>query len=147
MQSKVEEIQMYLERAGLVCWADISVNLPRGHSSHSTRSSVNCTNLDTANDTLQGQIQRTMKSSAVVLCCITPKYLQSDNCVKDLGLAENYNKPVIPLLLRFVPIETAPAQVKRLLLRQSYIDLSNERLYRQNIGLVLDRVRKVVGMM
>ncbi|XP_046558492.1 uncharacterized protein LOC124267578 isoform X1 [Haliotis rubra] len=147
MQSKVEEIQMYLERAGLVCWADISVNLPRGHSSRSTRSSATYTNLDTGNDTLQGQIQRTMKSSAVVLCCITPKYLQSDNCVKDLGLAENYNKPIIPLLLRFVPIETAPAQVKRLLLRQSYIDLSNERLYRQNIPLVLDKVRKVVGMM
>ena len=102
--------------------------------------------VDSASDTLQGQIQRSMRLSSVVLCCITPKYLQSDNCIKDLSLAETFGKPIIPLLLRFTPFESAPSQVRRILLRHSYVDLSNERLYKQNIGVVLEKVKKAMNM-
>ena len=101
--------------------------------------------VDSAADTLQGQIQRSMRLSSVVLCCITPKYLQSDNCIKDLSLAETYGKSIIPLLLRFTPFENAPSHVRRVLLRHSYVDLSNERLYKQNVGVVLDKVKKAVS--
>lgn len=145
MQSKVDEIQQLLERAGFPCWADIAMGgPPRGHSSRSTRSSATFSHLDSASETLQGQIQRTMKACHVVLCCITPKYLQSDNCAKDLTLADAFHKPIIPLLLRYAPSESAPNFVRRILLRYSYIDLSNERLYKQNIGVLMDRVRKCV---
>ena len=102
--------------------------------------------MDSASDTLQGQIQRSMRLASVVLCCITPKYLQSDNCIKDLSLAETFAKPIVPLLLRFTPFESAPSPVRRILLRHSYVDLSNERLYKQNIGVVLDKVKKAMHM-
>ncbi|KAK7485320.1 hypothetical protein BaRGS_00023419 [Batillaria attramentaria] len=145
MQSKVDEIRALLERSGFACWADIAMSQQRGHSSRSSRSSATFTGqVDSASDTLQGQIQRSMRHASVVLCCITPKYLQSDNCIKDLSLAETFNKPIVPLLLRFTPFESAPSQVRRILLRHSYVDLSNERLYKQNIGVVMEKVKKAM---
>ncbi|XP_012937806.1 uncharacterized protein LOC106011731 [Aplysia californica] len=146
MQTKVDEIQQLLERAGFPCWADIAMGgPPRGSSSRSNRSSVAFTHVDSASETLAGQIQRTMKACHVVVCCITPKYLQSDNCAKDLTLADAFHKPIIPLLLRYAPAESAPNYVRRILLRYSYIDLSNERLYKQNINVLLERVRKAIS--
>lgn len=144
MQGKVEDIKQLLENNNLLCWADVSMTVPpRGHSSKSSRSGVG--HHDGGSETLQSQIQRNMKAASVVLSCITPKYLQSDNCKKDLTLAETFNKPVIPVLLRFSPQENAPEQVRKILAKFSYIDISNERLYRQNIPLVLEKVKKAVN--
>ena len=144
--SQVDEIQQLLERAGFPCWADIAMGgPPRGSSSRSSRSSAAFSHLDSASETLAGQIQRTMKSCHVVICCITPKYLQSDNCAKDLTLADAFHKPIIPLLLRYAPAESAPNYVRRILLRYPYIDLSNERLYKQNINVLLERVKKAIS--
>lgn len=144
MQGKVEDIKHLLEHNGLQCWADININQPpRGASSKSTRSSLTHP-LDSGIETLQSQIQRNMKAASVVLTCLTPKYLQSDNCKKDLTLAETFHKPIVPVLLRFSPLESAPDQVRKLLARYSYIDLSNERLYKQNIPIVLEKVKKLV---
>lgn len=143
MQGKVDEIRHLLENNGMPCWSDIVVaQPPRGHSSKSSRSSV--THLEPS-ESLQSQIQRNMKSASVVICCITPKYLQSDNCKKDLTLAETFSKPVIPVFLRFTPLESAPDQIRKFLARLSYIDLSNDRLYKQNVTMVLDRVRKIIN--
>lgn len=144
MQGKVEDIKNLLEHNGLQCWADITINHPpRGTSSKSSRSSVTH-QLDSGLETLQSQIQRNMKAASVVLTCLTPKYLQSDNCKKDLTLAETFHKPIVPVLLRFSPLESAPDQVRKLLARYSYIDLSNDRLYKQNIPIVLEKVKKLV---
>ena len=148
MQGKVEDIKYLLEHNGLQCWADITINQPpRGASSKSTRISITHPHpqLDSGLETLQSQIQRNMKAASVVLTCLTPKYLQSDNCKKDLTLAETFHKPIVPVLLRFSPLESAPDQVRKLLARYSYIDLSNERLYKQNISLVLEKVKKLVS--
>ncbi|XP_021372208.1 uncharacterized protein LOC110462547 isoform X1 [Mizuhopecten yessoensis] len=145
MQVKVLDIKQMLENNGLQCWADItmaSTTQPRGHSSKSSRSSV--TLLEVGGETLQSQIQRNMKASAVVVCCITPKYLQSDNCKKDLTLAETFNKPIIPVLLRFSPLESAPDQVRKIITKFSCVDLSNDRLYKQHMAVVLERVKKYV---
>ena len=143
-RGRVEEIKELLENNGLLCWADVSMTGPqRGHSSRSTRSSV--AHLDTGGDTLQSQIQRNMKAASVVLSCITPKYLQSDNCKKDLTLAETFNKPIIPVLLRFSPQESAPEQVRKILAKLHYVDLSNDRLYNQNLSILLEKVKKAVA--
>jgi hypothetical protein len=56
---------------------------------------------------------------------------------------ETFHKPIVPVLLRFSPLESAPDQVRKLLARYSYIDLSNERLYKQNISLVLEKVTSI----
>ena len=149
-QSRVEDIRRHLEACGLPCWADISPStlpLQRGNSSISIRSG-NSTERDPVSETLQSQIQRNMRAASVVICCITPKYLQSDNCVKDLTLAETLHKPIIPVMIRFCPWppEGAPPQVRKILVRHSYtpLDLSNDKLYKQNIDTLIERVKKMI---
>ena len=75
-----------------------------GISSRSVTNLDGASGLGTGGETLQSQIQRNMKASSVVLCCITPKYLQSDNCNKDLTLAETFQKPIIPIMLTSVEL-------------------------------------------
>ncbi|ESP03336.1 hypothetical protein LOTGIDRAFT_237761 [Lottia gigantea] len=143
MHARVEEMKQVLERSGFTCWTDM--NLPRGHSRGSSRTSKSISHTDISSANLQGQIHRNMKESSIVLSCITPKYLQSENCSKDLTLAETFNKPIIPLLLRYTPLDTAPLQVRRTLLRHTCVDLSNDRLYKQNINIVLDKMKKLIS--
>lgn len=161
MASKVEEIRKVLEPAGLVCWADIGSSMgsggPRGNSGLSSRNSGALSSSlgqlgyhlgDLSPESLTTQIQRNMKAAGVVLCCITPKYMQSDNCIKDLTLAENLHKPIIPVMLRFCPWppEAAPPPVRKVLVRYVPVDLSNDKLYKQNITVLLEKIKRCAGL-
>ena len=88
-----------------------------------------------------------MKSAALVMCCITPKYIQSDNCVKDLTLAESLHKSIVPVMLRYCPWppEGCPAHVRKILAKHQPLDLSNDKLYKQNLVMLLDKVKKLSG--
>nr|XP_014344441.1 PREDICTED: uncharacterized protein LOC106703658 [Latimeria chalumnae] len=141
MQAKAQEIRKYLEAHGLPCWADLCV---RGQSRMRTRSTSSLPDI-TANIQLS-HIQRSMRAAAVVLSCITPKYIQSDNCHKDLQLAETLQKPLVPVLLHFLawPPNRATPHIRRLLLCYHPIDLSNDRLFRRNLSFVLSRIKLYV---
>ena len=168
MASKVEDIRNVLESAGFTCWADIGTSVGvsgtggRGHSGLSSRGSgqphaglhsashhpLGLHLGDPSPESLTTQIQRNMKASGVVVSCITPKYMQSDNCVKDLTLAENLRKPIVPVMLRFCPWppEGAPAPVRKILVKHAPVDLSNDKLYRQNMAGLLDKIRRHTGL-
>lgn len=150
MQSRVEDIKHILQLQGISCWVDISSTMagPQQARMSSGVSQRSAHYLDTTADSLQSQIQRTMKSAAVVLCCITPKYMQSDNCIKDLTLAETFHRPIIPVMMRFCPWppEGAPSQVRKILIKHSPVDLSNEKLFKQNIFSLIDKIKKLLGM-
>jgi hypothetical protein len=146
MQSRVEDIRRILEANSISCWADVSpgASLNRGHhSSLSMRRDV----LDSSAENLHVQMQRLMRSSGLVLSCITPKYIQGDGSLKDLSLAESLHKPIIPVLLRFCPWppENAPSPVRKILAKLVPVDLSNEKLFKQNIHSLLEKVRKTLG--
>ena len=153
MQSRVEDIRHLLEAQGLSCWADLPspgpapLALQRATSTLSGLSSKSTLSLDGVNDTLQSQIQRSMRAARVVLPCITPKYMQSNNCIKDLTLADILHKAIVPVMLRFCPWppEGAPAQVRKILAKHSPVDLSNEKLFKQNIHLLTEKIRKLVS--
>lgn len=89
-----------------------------------------------------------MKHSSLVICCVTPKYIQSDNCVNDLKLAESLNKPIIALVLRFTswPPEAALPSVRKTLVKcNDIIELYNDKLFKQNLVHVADRIKKVMA--
>lgn len=134
-----------LEGHGFLCWADNGAHM-RGHSSLSARS-ITSLGFGEPSNNLQSAILRNMKSASLVLCCITPKYIQSDNCLNDLKLAENLEKPVIALLLRFCswPPEGAPPSVKKALNRCiDVIEMYNEKLYRKNQFRILERAKRAL---
>ena len=147
MQGRVEDIRHILESNNIPCWVDISPTMTGGQRSQSSTSSRGAPGTDMSNDNLQLQIQRNMKSSVALLSCITPKYIQSDNCVKDLTLAESLHKAIIPVMLRFCPWppDVASPQVRKILVKHTPIDLSNEKLFKQNIHFLIDKIRKIVG--
>ena len=82
------------------------------------------------------------------LSCITPKYLQSENCLKELTMAESLRKPIVPILLRFSswPPEGASVAVRRILSKYTPIDLSTEKLTCQNLPVLLERINRTVGV-
>ncbi|XP_033645107.1 uncharacterized protein LOC117304656 [Asterias rubens] len=151
MQNKVQEIKRILESNGISCYIDNSPTIAqnqRGTSGASTRSNATAPiHSDAMHETLESNIQRNMKSSSIVLSCITPRYLQSDNGVKDLMLAEALHKPVIAVLLRFVawPPDMGPSPIKKLLAHTNHIDLSNDKLFKQNFHVLVERLRRFLN--
>lgn len=151
-QNKVAEIRRMLESHAIPCFADSSSTISqaqRGNSSGSLRGGNTHPNNQSAvpSEGLQVHLQRNMKSSAIVVCCITPRYLQSENCLKDIIFAESMGKPIVPVLLRFVawPPDVGPSSVKKILARTTTVDFSNDKLYKQNFHLLLDKLRKYLS--
>lgn len=154
--NKVQDIKRILEGNGIPCWAESIPTMSqhstdtRGSSGGSNRGQASSSviqNGPTGHESAQDHINRNMRSSAIMVSCITPRYLQSDNCVKDLILADSLRRPIIPVLLRFVPWppDCGTSAVKKILARTTQVDFSNEKLYKQNFHLLLDRVRKYLS--
>lgn len=160
MYFQVEEIRHVLEHNGFSCWVDSGARM-RGRSSMSAKSShsgltssLSLTTIQTRNQTdlpsssLENNTQRGLKTASAVICCITPKYLQSENCITDLRMAEALNKPVIAILLRFSnwpPEGSSPSVKKSLSKAVEVIEMYNDKLYRQNMPQVVEKTRKVLS--
>ncbi|XP_030853140.1 uncharacterized protein LOC100894022 [Strongylocentrotus purpuratus] len=78
-QPEVKAIKKHLEMAGFPCWMDIG-QMGEG-------------------DQLFAKISQGMRSSKLVLCMVTEKYSNSENCNKEVNLANLLNKPIIPILI------------------------------------------------
>lgn len=168
-EPRVDDIQRILQYNNIACWKDptskvstatnavpsnakaSTISLPqrqltRGHSGLSIRSSHTST-IEGKTNSLQNLVQQNMKASVAVIACITPKYILSEHCVKDLTLADSvFRKPIVPLMLQYCPWppEGTSNQLRKLLARFKPIDLSNDKLFRQNVPILLDRIKKIV---
>ncbi|XP_071965602.1 uncharacterized protein [Antedon mediterranea] len=78
-QPEVKAIREHLEMAGFACWMDIG-QMGGG-------------------DNLYAKINEGMRAAKVVLCMTTEKYSKSENCNKEVNLANLLNKPIIPILI------------------------------------------------
>ena len=155
VQQKVEWLQSLLQANQLSSWAD-TATAALGRSTSLVRENSGTSNngkryasppLDGASDNRQGLVHRNLRASKAVLCCITPKYLRSDSCIQDLILADSLNKPIIPVLLQFCtwPPEGVPKSLRKVLIKYTPIDLSNNKLFRLNVGILLDKLKKTMN--
>ncbi|XP_033115134.1 uncharacterized protein LOC117115444 [Anneissia japonica] len=83
IQDSVKQLRDRIERAGFNCWMDIG-QMGGG-------------------DSLYAKIDEGMRSAKVVLCCITPKYIVSESCNREVSLADLLKKPIIPIMFDSVP--------------------------------------------
>ncbi|XP_071845673.1 uncharacterized protein [Apostichopus japonicus] len=82
-QLEVKAVKDHLEMAGYGCWLDIG-QMGGG-------------------DQLFAKINEGMRAAKLVLCMVTTKYAKSENCNKEVNLANLLNKPIIPILIENIP--------------------------------------------
>ncbi|CAL1533072.1 unnamed protein product [Lymnaea stagnalis] len=82
VQDEVAAIRNYLERSGYSCWMDIG-QMGGG-------------------DQLSNKIDQGLRGCKAVLACITPKYIASHLCNRELWLADMLQKPIIPVVMETV---------------------------------------------
>ncbi|XP_072166721.1 uncharacterized protein [Diadema setosum] len=107
-QPEVKAIRKHLEMAGFPCWMDIG-QMGGG-------------------DQLFARISQGMRSAKVVLCMVTEKYSGSENCNKEVNLANLLNKPIIPILIDRTPWPPEGA-MSMLFAQLLYIQFYNEKEY------------------
>nr|XP_054764610.1 uncharacterized protein LOC129271251 [Lytechinus pictus] len=83
IQEDVRNLRDYLERTGFPCWMDIG-QMGGG-------------------DQLYNKIYEGIHSAKVFVCCITPHYIISESCNRELSLADQLKKPIIPIIFKKVP--------------------------------------------
>lgn len=131
----------YLNSQGYDCWTDVNTVSKRPSLTPKSPTGI-------GSDNLQSQIQRHMKSSHVVLCCVTQKYICSENCSNDLSLADSLSKPIIPLMFQWMswPPEGVAIKARKILAPLHYIDLSNEKLFKKNLHSVVLQLNKQLNV-
>ena len=76
---------------------------------------------------------------------MTPKYVCSENCTKDLSIAESLNKPVVPVMLQWLAWPPEGGRARRILAPLSCIDMSNDNLFKRNLSTVEAHLKKLAG--
>ncbi|KFM62746.1 hypothetical protein X975_26575, partial [Stegodyphus mimosarum] len=82
-QESVLHLRRRIELAGYPCWMDV------GHIF--------------GGDKLYGKIFEGINKAKVVLCCLTPRYVLSKLCTREMSLADLLRKPIVPIMLEPTP--------------------------------------------
>ncbi|XP_053395544.1 uncharacterized protein LOC123523775 [Mercenaria mercenaria] len=78
-QDEVKVLRDRLERSGFMCWMDIG-QLGGG-------------------DQLYTRIDEAVRQCKAVISCVSPKYVVSSHCMKEISLADLLRKPIIPVMI------------------------------------------------
>ncbi|XP_074601961.1 uncharacterized protein LOC141855721 [Brevipalpus obovatus] len=78
-QDAVLDLRRRLELAGFPCWMDVG--------------------LIGGGDSLYGKIYEGISQSQVIIACLTPRYIVSRICIREITLADVLNKPILPIML------------------------------------------------
>ncbi|KAK3596964.1 hypothetical protein CHS0354_033622 [Potamilus streckersoni] len=78
-QDEAKTLRNKLEQAGFSCWMDVG-QMGGG-------------------DALNIKIDEGMRNAKVVIACVSPKYVVSHHCTREIGLADLLRKPIIPVLM------------------------------------------------
>ena len=82
-QLEVIRLRQYLEENKISCWMDIG-QMGGG-------------------DGLYQRIYQAVSHARVVLCCLSPKFIISDWCIKEVLLADLMKKPILPVMVARTP--------------------------------------------
>ncbi|CAF0933242.1 unnamed protein product, partial [Didymodactylos carnosus] len=83
IQDEVKELRNFLEKCGFSCWMDIG-QMGGG-------------------ELLYEKIDHGIRNAKVIICCVTPKYIVSTLCQRELILADLLKTPIIPVMFEDTP--------------------------------------------
>jgi HEAT repeat protein len=78
-------------------------------------------------------LQNAVDECAALIAVLTPEYVDSRYCRRELARADRFERPIIPVLLRPVPEKQWPMEIER----HQYIDFTNwrdETIYKQRFS-------------
>ncbi|XP_048256527.1 uncharacterized protein LOC124147603 isoform X2 [Haliotis rufescens] len=101
-QDDVQSLRARLERAGFTCWMDIG-QMGGG-------------------DQLNLKIDEGIRNCVLFVSCITPKYVVSHHCNRELALADILKKPIIPVMFESV-VWPPPGGMSVILSQLVYINM------------------------
>lgn len=144
-QSKVKTIMQHLKAADITCWSDMDHVSRRPVTQSMPRTTPIAVSRLRAQDDLVNEIERRIRDSNLVLLCISPSYLQSANCLKEVEIAATYKKPMIAVLLRWLPWppDSVSYAMRRILAMVKCTDLSNEKLFLKNMPVVEQQILRI----
>ncbi|XP_038056276.1 uncharacterized protein LOC119728209 [Patiria miniata] len=102
IQEEVCLMRDHLERAGFPCWMDIG-QMGGG-------------------DALYAKIYEGIRNAKAVLVCVTPQYVLSESCNREVCLADLLKKPIIPVMFGKVPWPP-PGGLALIFSRLIYVDI------------------------
>jgi len=74
-------------------------------------------------DDWRRSIEQGLRDSMALIAILSPDYINSKYCLRELSSADEINVSIFPLLLRAVPKEMIPIEIRRI----QYIDFRNWR--------------------
>ncbi|UJR31332.1 hypothetical protein I4U23_018830 [Adineta vaga] len=102
IQEEVKELRSFLELVGFTCWMDMG-QIGGG-------------------ELLYEKIDHGIRNAKVIISCITPMYIVSNMCRRELILADMLKKPIVPVMFELTP--WPPLGAASLILTQlAYVDL------------------------
>ena len=78
-------------------------------------------NLKSNNDGLFKQLGEQIKRARVFLCCLTKKYTQSANCIRELNFAAKIGKPIIYLMIEKMNVQELETEVAFIMGNSVYV--------------------------
>ena len=144
-QSKVKNIIRHLSAANISCWSDMDHVAQRPVTQSMPRATPIATSRMSTHDNLANEIERRIRFSNVVLLCVSPTYLQSSNCLKEVSIAASYNKPIIAILLQWLawPPDSVSYAMRRIFATVKCTDVSNEKLLVRNLPSLVSQIARV----
>ena len=144
-QSRVKTIINSLKAASFRCWSDLDRVTRRPVTQSLPRTTPLATSRMSAHDNLANEIEKNIKDSCVVVICVSPSYLQSANCLKEVSTAAFYNKPIIAVLLRWLawPPDSVSYTMRRIFAAVKCVDLSNDKLFARNLPSLTSHILRV----
>ncbi|CAF2897940.1 unnamed protein product [Rotaria sp. Silwood2] len=99
-------------------------------------------------DSLLYKYNIAIQQSLCLLVCITPKYMKSINCQREISLANTFHKPIIPLLLEETTTWPPFDLVLSIFAKTPYIDFRHSNGYDRWIGkqfvLLLAQLEQII---
>jgi HEAT repeat protein len=89
----------------------------------------------------RGSIQQAINDCAAIIAAVSPDYVVSEYCLKELLRANDLKRPIFPVLLRSVEAKDWPFVIQGV----QYVDFTNwrdEGAYRQHFDLLLKELRR-----
>lgn len=104
-QDAVLDLRRRLELAGFPCWMDVG--------------------LIGGGDSLYGKIYEGISQSQVIIACLTPRYIVSRICIREITLADVLNKPILPIMLERIKWPP-PGPMAMIMSSLVFVDLCGE---------------------